>query len=152
MSIEGLIGGSKQADPEPLHAGRRGTPEWEGEEWAKKRGLETNLADSTAVAPGQPFSALGDSKAKKDPPPKFLFSREIASLSACFLQLSARPKQAHEGYKPATSLGLFISSRQILCQCSLQLGDTLDNLTTPSDASRANFSSFRKGWAHNGSI
>lgn len=91
---------------------------------------------------------------KKDspPPPKFLFPREIASLSACFLQCSASPVQAHEGCKPATSLGLFISSRQILCQCSLQLGDTFDNLTTPSDASRANFSSFRKGWANKGSL
>lgn len=152
LSIEGLVGGSKQADPEPLNARGRSTPKWKGEELAKKKGLETGLADSPAVAPGQPFSALGESEAKKDPPPKFLFSREIAALSACFLQLSARPEQAHEGYKPATLLGLFISSRQILCQCSLQLGDTLDNLTTPSDASRANFSSFRKGWAHNGSI
>lgn len=148
--------GGQQVDSSRTLECRRRCPQMEGKGTRVGRMLGTNLAHRTPRAPGQPCLARGDSKSKsKDAPPpplKISFPREIASLSACLLPLSASPKPAQEGCKPAGSLGLFISSRQILCQCSLQLGDTLDNLTTPSDASRAFFSSFRKGWASNRSI
>lgn len=43
-------------------------PKWEGED-GQGGTLEINLADCSAIAPGQPFLALGDSKSKNNSPP-----------------------------------------------------------------------------------
>lgn len=61
------------------------------------------------------------------------------SARTAFLPLRT-PGSARLRGGPATLLAMFVFKRQILCQRSLQLGDLFDNLTTPSDASRANFS------------
>lgn len=161
LPIRGFNKRQQAGNTEHLNVGGGVTPEWEGEKLVREecwkqtwltasRWPQVSLSWLQEIPSPSPKNSLPPD-APLTAPQSFHF-QEKELLSACFVRLSARPKQAHEGYKPAASLGLFISSRQILCQCSLQLGDILDNLTTPSDASRANFSSFRKGWANNGSI